>query len=53
VAVPTGGTLELHETGGLTAELMAGVLRRETCHNSEDQRSYDAGERLWQQPNAA
>jgi hypothetical protein len=48
--LPTGGTLELHETGGLTAELMAGVLRRETCHNSEDQRSYDAGERLWQQP---
>ncbi len=48
--LPTGGALELHESGGLRAEIMAGSPRRETCHSPEDQSGYEAGDRLWQQP---
>jgi len=48
--LPTGGALELHEASRFRPAIMADALRLETCHSPEDQRGYEAGERLWQRP---
>lgn len=48
--LPTCGALELHEASRFRPAIMAGSLRLETCHSPEDQRGYEASERLWQRP---
>ena len=48
--LPTGGTLELHESTGFRPPMMADLLRLETCHSPEDLQRHQRGELLWQRP---